>query len=162
VKILAASLGICLLSIIASACSSQAPYIASTYQRTVTTVVEIDTDVPSQVWVADRNIGTTPISFPFSYQEDVNNVVRTANYWETNPGTAAALSVLSFGFYVPFSLIPAEPTTETRPTQKYVGNKLTLRLIAEGHEPLDHVFECTGEPKIVLRLSLARKEREKK
>lgn len=139
--------------IVTSGCS-QTAQVASQYQRAVTTVVEINADVPSQVWISNRRLGVTPITFPFTYQEDVENMVRNANYWETNPGTAAALSVLSLGFYIPFSFIPAEQTAEARPTQKFSGNQLSLRLVTEGYEPLTHVVELRGEPKISLNFSL--------
>ena len=139
--------------LVASGCS-QTVQVASTYQRAVTTIVEINTDVPSQVWVSNRQLGITPMTFPFTYQQDVENLSRNANYWETNPGMAAALSVLTFGFYIPFSFIPAEQTGEARPTQKFSGNQLSLRLIAEGYEPLTKVVELKGEPKISLTFSL--------
>ena len=142
-----------LLFILASGCS-QTAHVASTYQRAVTTIVEINTDVPARLWVSDRERGATPITFPFTYQQDVENLARNANYWETSPGTAAALSVLSFGLYVPFSFIPAEQTAEAKPMQKFSGNQLSLRLVAEGYKPLTHVVEIKGEPKISLTFSL--------
>lgn len=138
---------------VVSGCS-QTTQVASTYQRAVTTMVEINTDVRAKLWVSNRELGTTPITFPFTYQQDVENVSRNANYWETNPGTAAALSVLSLGLYVPFSFIPAEQTGEPHPTQKFSGNQLSLRLIAEGYELLTNVVELKGEPKISLSFSL--------
>ena len=137
---------------------SQTTYRGSTFQRTVTTNVEIHTNVPAQIWIADRNVGTTPLSFPFTYEEEVSRNVKTANYWETNPGAAAALSVLSFGVYVPFSFIPADPTSESHPTGKYINNRLSLRLVAEGYAPLEYEVECKGEPIKELNLSLAPKE----
>jgi hypothetical protein len=133
---------------------SQTTQVAATYQKAVTTMVEITTDVPASLWISDRELGATPITFPFTYDQDVENVAGNANYWQTNPGTAAALSVLSFGFYVPFSFIPAEQTAEAKATQKFRGNQLTLRLVADGHEPITHSVQLRGEPKISLRFSL--------
>jgi hypothetical protein len=81
---------------LAASCS-QTTYKASTYRQTVTTQLEITTNVPAEVRLLDRTIGTTPVASPFNYEEEVDRQVKTANYWETNPGTAAALTVLSFG-----------------------------------------------------------------
>jgi len=138
---------------------SQTTYKASTYKRTVTTQIEIVTDAPFEVWVSNESVGNTPLTFPFTYEEEVDREVTTANYWETNPGTAGALTVLSFGFYLPFSFIRAEPTSEARPAGIYFDNKVTLRLTAEGYEPLERTVECKGESKIVLNLSLKPKEK---
>jgi hypothetical protein len=137
-----------------SASCAQTTYKASTYRRTVTTQIEIKANVPSEVRLRDRAVGHTPVSFPFNYEEEVDRQVTTANYWETNPGTAAALTVLSFGFYLPFSFIPAEPTSEAPPAERFINNTLTLRLSADGYEPLEHTLEGKGEPKIILNLSL--------
>ena len=142
-----------------SAGCSQTTYKASTYRQTVTTQIEIATNVPAEVRLPDRVIGTTPVVFPFNYEEEVDRQVTTANYWETNPGTAAALTILSFGFYLPFSIIPAEPTSETRPAGRFVNNTLTLRLSADGFEPMEYNLEGKGEGKIVLNLSLKPKEK---
>lgn len=141
-----------------NASCAQTTYKASTYRQTVTTQIEIKANVPSEVRVSDRVIGITPLSFPFNYEEEVDRQVRTANYWETNPGAAAAITVLSFGTYLPFSLIPAEPTSESRPAGIFVNTALALRLSADGFEPLEHAVECKGEPKIVLNLSLKPKK----
>src|SRR3990172_417450 len=129
---------------------SQTTYKASTYRQTVTTQIEITTNVPAEVQLLDRVVGTTPVVFPFNYEEEVDRHVKTANYWETNPGTAAALTVLSFGFYLPFSVASVEPTAEFRPTGKYINNKVTVLLVAEGYEPLEHSLEAKGEPKVAL------------
>lgn len=149
---------IAVLGFLSAGCA-QTTYKASTYRQTVTTQIEIIANVPSEVRLADRTVGTTPVSFPFNYEEEVDRQVKTANYWETNPGGAAALTVLSFGFYLPFSFIPAEPTSEARPAGRFVNNKLTLRLSADGFEPLEHTVEVKGEGKIVLNLSLKPKEK---
>jgi hypothetical protein len=138
---------------------SQTTYKASTYRQTVTTRIEITTNVPAEVRLPDRVVGTTPLSFPFNYEEEVDRQVKTANYWETNPGGAAALTVLSFGFYLPFSFIPAEPTSEARPAGRFVNNSIMLRLSADGYEPVEHTIEGKGEPKIVLNFSLKPKEK---
>lgn len=133
---------------------AQTAYKAASYKRTVTTYVEINSNVPSEVSVAGKVIGTTPLSFPFNYEEEVDRHVKTANYWETNPGAAAALTVLSFGTYLPFSFIPAEPTSETTVAGKFFGNAIVIRLTAEGYEPAEHRVEANGESKIVFNASL--------
>jgi hypothetical protein len=133
---------------------AQTTYKAATYRQTVTTYLELTTNIPAEVRVSDRVIGTTPVSFPFNYEEEVDRQVTTANYWETNPGTAAALTVLSFGTYLPFSFIPAEPTSEAKPAGKFVNNQITLRLSADGYEPLEQTVEVKGEGKLVLNFAL--------
>jgi hypothetical protein len=148
------SLGMIVAWGLLTASCAQTTYKASTYRRTVTSHIELSTNVPAYVQLGDRTIGTTPVSFPFNYEEEVDRQVTTANYWETNPGTAAALSVLSFGFYVPFSFIPAEPTSEARPAGRFVNNSVTFQLSADGYEPLEYIMEAKGEEKIVLNLSL--------
>jgi hypothetical protein len=133
---------------------SQATQSASTYRQTVTTRIEINTNVPSTVWANDRSVGTTPLTFPFNYEEEVDRTVRNATYWETNPGWAAAVTVMSFGFYLPFSMIPAEATSQTRPAGRFVGHKVTIRLTAEDYEPFEQTLECKGEGKIILNVAL--------
>lgn len=145
-------------SSIITACSPTT-YKASTFRRTVTTYIDISTNVPSQVWISNLNVGTTPVSFPFTYEEEVDRQVTTANYWETNPGTAAALTVLSFGLYLPFSVASVEPTAEFRPTGRYINNKVNVRAVAEGYEPLEHSLEAQGEPKVVLKFDLAKSKK---
>jgi hypothetical protein len=106
------------------------------------------------VWASDRIIGTTPITFPFNYEEEVDRQVKNANYWQTNPGFAAAVTVLSFGTYLPFSFIPAEPTSQTQSSGKFVNNKFTLRVAAENFDTSEQTIECKGEGKLVLNIGL--------
>ncbi len=146
------------LSLTLGAGCASVSHKASTYMRTATTIVEVNSNVPSEVWVAGQEMGITPLSFPFSYEEEVGRNVRTATYWETNPGIAAGVTVLSLGVYLPFSAIPVEATSAFQPTGTYAKNTLAIRLIAEGHEPLDHLVEVRGEPKIELNLILEKKE----
>ena len=144
--------------LLCASCASTT-YQGAAYRQTVTTYLEVTSNVPAEVRVGDRVIGITPVSFPYNYEEEVNRQVTTANYWETNPGTAAALTVLSFGTYLPFSFIPAEPTSEARPAGKFINNRVTLRSSAEGYEPLEHFVELQGEAKKALNLVLERAEK---
>ena len=153
------SFNLALFVLIVSGCSTTT-YKAVTYRRTVTTYLEVTSNVPAEVWLSGRQVGTTPLTVPFNYEEEVDQNVKTANYWETNPGTAAALSVLSFGTYIPFSFIPAEPTSESRPSGTFVNNKTILRLAAEGYEPLSHELELTGEQKRQLTFTFVQKAAE--
>ena len=139
---------------IMSVSCSQTNYSASTYRQTVTTRIEVNTNTPAEVWASDRIIGTTPITFPFNYEEEVDRQVKNANYWQTNPGFAAAVTVLSFGTYVPFSFIPAEPTSQTQSSGKFVNNKFTLRVAAENFDTSEQTIECKGEGKLVLNIGL--------
>jgi hypothetical protein len=141
------------LGIFAASCS-QTTYNPSAYRQTVTTRIEVNTNIPSEVWVSDRAIGITPITFPFNYEEEVDREVKNANYWQTNPGWAAAVTVLSFGIYLPFSFLPAEPTSQTQPTGKFVNNKLTLRVTAENFDTFEQTIECKGEERMVLNIML--------
>jgi len=84
----------------------------------------------------------------------VDQRITNANYWETNPGWAAAVTVLSFGFYLPLSFIPAEPTAQVQPSGTFVNNKLVLRITAENHQPFEQTIEAKGEGKIVLNVGL--------
>jgi hypothetical protein len=143
------------LGIFAVSCS-QTTYNASTYRQTVTTRIEVNTNTPAEVWVSDRAIGTTPITFPFNYEEEVERQVKNANanYWQTNPGWAAAVTVLSFGKYLPFTFIPTEPTSQTQSSGKFVNNKFTLRVTAENFDTFEQTIECKGEEKLVLNIGL--------
>jgi hypothetical protein len=137
------------LGIFAASCS-QTTYNASAYRQTVTTRIEVNTNIPSE----DRAIGITTITFPFNFEEEVDRQVKNANYWQTNPGWAAAVTVLSFGIYLPFSFLPAEPTSQTQPTGKFVNNKLTLRATAENFDTFEQTIECKGEERMVLNIVL--------
>jgi hypothetical protein len=141
------------IGLLCASCASTT-YTGAAYRQTVTTYLEVTSNVPSEVRVGDRVIGITPVLFPYNYEEEVDRQVTRANYWETNPGTAAALTVMSFGTYLPFSFIPAEPTSEARPAGKFINNEVTLRLSAEGYEPLEHYVELKGEAKKALNLFL--------
>ena len=139
---------------ILSVSCSQTTYSASTYRQTVTTQIEVNTNTPAKLWVSDRSIGTTPITFPFNYEQEVDRQVKNANYWQTNPGLAAAVTVVSFGAYLPFSFIPAEPTSQTQSSGKFVNNKFTLRVTAENFDTFEQTIECKGEEKLVLNIGL--------
>jgi hypothetical protein len=139
---------------ILSVSCSQTTYSASTYRQTVTTRIEVNTNIPAEVWISDRVVGTTPITFPFNYEQEVDRQVKNANYWQTNPGLAAAVTVLSFGAYLPFSFIPAEPTSQTQATGKFVNNKLTLRVTAENFDTFEQTIEFKGEGRMVLNIGL--------
>jgi hypothetical protein len=137
---------------------SQVPYKASTYARSVTTMIAVESNVPAKVWFSDRLVGTAPGAWPYTYQEEVDLVAGTANYWETNPEKAAALSVLSMGLYVPFSGIAAERTGESKPTGRYLNNELTVKLERDGYETVERIIACRGEPQVQVGLSLKRRE----
>jgi hypothetical protein len=146
------------LALLCGSCAATT-YKGAAYRQTVTTYLEVTSNVPAEVRVGDRVIGITPVSFPYNYEEEVDRQASMANYWQTNPGTAAALTVLSFGTYLPFSFIPAEPTSEARSAGKFLNNKVTLRLSADGYEPLEHFVELQGEAKKALNLVLERAEK---
>jgi len=61
-------------------------YNAMTYRQAVITQLEIRANVPAEARARDR-VGTSPVSFPFKDEEEVNRQVKTTNYWEANPGT---------------------------------------------------------------------------
>ena len=63
------------LGILGASCA-QTTYKASTYRQSVTTHLEITTNVPAEVRIADRVMGTTPLSFPLNYEEEVDRQVR--------------------------------------------------------------------------------------
>ena len=128
--------------------------IKAAYRQTVTTMIGVEADPPAQVSIGERIVGITPVTFPYNYEEEVDRNVKHVTYWESNPGWAAFLTVVSFGAYLPFSAIPAEETSQSRPSGQFVGNSVILRLTADGHEPLDHVFELKGEKQVQLKLSL--------
>src|SRR5215813_3422909 len=46
---------------------SQVTQAAPTYRQTVTTRFEVNTNVPTSVWINDRLAGTTPVNFLFNY-----------------------------------------------------------------------------------------------
>ncbi len=143
-----------LIGVLSVAGCSQTTHKATSFTRTVTTMVAVNANVRSQVWVSDRKVGTTPVVFPFNYEEEVDLQAKDKNYWETNPGTAAVVTVLSFGTYLPFSLIPVEPTADSRPSGKYLKNKFILRLEAESYEPLTNSVECQGQEKLEINVTL--------
>ena len=117
-------------------------------------MVAVNSNVPSQVWVGDRKIGTTPVEFPFNYEEEVDMQSKRQNYWQTNPATAAAVTVLSFGAYVPFSFIAVEPTIDSQASGKYLKNQFVLRLEAEGFEPSTNSVDCNGQEKLQINVTL--------
>jgi len=121
-------------------------------------MIAVNSNVPARVWFSDRFVGTTPGSWPYTYEEQVDLVAGTANYWETNPEKAAALSVLSMGVYVPFSGIAAEQTGESHPTGRYLHNELTVKLEQDGYATVERVIACKGEPQVDVVLSLQRAE----
>ncbi len=136
-------------------CATPWEYDRTIYE-TCGTKLNILSDPKGDVTVEANHLGLSPISYTLTYKRGIDQYKRKANYWQTDPGKALLITLLSLGVYLPFSFIRVSPETELRPTDKYIDNDVLIRVMAEGFVPEEKKVSCQCEPIRSVEFSLKR------
>jgi len=120
------------------------------YQTTQTSLI-VESVPGGKVYVNDTYIGDAPARTFLDYEQEVKQKTRNVSYWKTKPEVAFAITVLSLGLYLPFSVIPVDRETLQEPTIMFRGNEFVLRVEAAGYAAWQEIVQCRGENQIALR-----------
>ena len=153
-RVLAALTGVCFLAF-ANGCSTSQPETNS-YFKTAQTELIVHSDPPAKAYVNNREIGFTPLNFRLEYEQQVDNVTTKVTYWDTQPGIALLLSIMSLGLYLPFSFIPVDSQTSVVPQHSFRSNHFQLTIEATGYEQWSQEVVTQGEPAISIDAQLKR------
>jgi hypothetical protein len=139
-----------------SACSAQEP-VQHTYYRTAQTEVSLDSLPSGNVSIGNRLVGSTPLKFPLDYEQEVEEQTTTVTLWQTQPGLALFITVISLGLYLPFSAIPVATQSTQTPLDRYQNNQFLIAVDAPDYERWTHQVVATGEPGLELHAQLIKK-----
>ncbi|RKY44132.1 MAG: hypothetical protein DRP81_06005 [Candidatus Omnitrophota bacterium] len=134
-------------------CATSWKYDRTIY-KTRNTKLNILSDPKGNVTVNRNHVGLSPIYYTVSYKEGMDQYKRKVSYWQTDPGKALLVTVLSLGLYLPFSFIPVSPQTELRPSDKYIDNEVLIKVVAEGFTPEEKKVSCYGESTKLIKFRL--------
>jgi hypothetical protein len=95
--------------------------------------------------VDNKYVGVTPVTYPLDYEQEVEQESRNVTYWQTQPGLATFLTVLSLGLYVPFSMIPSDTETTQTPLENYRSNHFLVTVEAKGFDQWKQEVVVKGE-----------------
>lgn len=143
----------CILS--AGACSTQ-PAEPRSYFRTAETQMFVEGTPSGTVSVDNKFVGNTPVNFPLQHEQEVRQDTKSANYWQTQPGLAVFLTVLSLGLYIPFSFIPSDTETTQVPLENYRSNHFTVTVDSPGYDQWKNEVIAKGEKSLHLQADLTK------
>jgi hypothetical protein len=89
------------------------------------------------------------------YDVEIKKRTRKVSYWVTQPALALGLSILSFGFYLPFSFIPVDIETVQESSGVFKKNRFIVLVQAHGYKDWEETIECKGQETMVLRPALS-------
>lgn len=121
---------------------------SGSFQRSTRTTLVAESTPPARVFVNNKYVGDTPLTFPLEYQQEVRKKTRKVSHWITQPGGSLFLTIISLGVYLPFSIIPVDIQTSLEPTQTFKDNEFEVGFAAEGHKGQHEKVVCTGQDKI--------------
>jgi hypothetical protein len=125
------------------------------YLRSIPTAMAVEsTPAAAKVFLNNRYLGDTPLSVAVDCEEEIRRKTRRVSFWITQPGLALALSLLSFGLYVPFSVIPVDTETSLEPTGVYRDSPHALRIEADGHRTWTASIACGTQRPTTIRAVL--------
>ncbi|HUN57041.1 MAG TPA: hypothetical protein VMU41_02925 [Candidatus Binataceae bacterium] len=139
-----------------NACSVQEP-VQHTYYRTAQTEVTLDSLPSGNVSIGNRFVGSTPLKFPLDYEQEVEEQTTKVTLWQTQPGLALFITVISLGLYLPFSAIPVATQSTETPLDRYQNNQFLIAVDAPGYERWTHQILANGEPGLELHAQLTKK-----
>jgi hypothetical protein len=105
--------------------------------------------------VNNKYVGVTPMSYPLVYDQEVEQDKTNVTYWETEPGMALFVSIVSLGLYLPFSMIPVDTKTAQVPLDNYRNNSFVVTVDSAGYEQWKEVVVAKGEKTLHLQAQLA-------
>ncbi len=141
---------LCLLYL--SGCATAPP--PTSFYKSAQTQVSLETERSGKVYLDNKYIGVTPLTFPLEYQQQVEQDTRKVTYWETQPGLSVLLTIMSLGLYLPFSLIPVDTETSTVPLDSYRNNHFQLSIQTPGYRQWEQEVVANGEKNLSLRPQL--------
>lgn len=139
-----------------SACSTQTVDQGS-YYRTEQTQLSLQSSPSGSVNIDNRYVGVTPLLYPLQYEQEVVRSTKKVTLWDTQPGLAMFLTLISLGVYLPFSAIPVDSETTLEPQEVYRNNHFEITLQAPGYEQWKHELDLKGEKTQELQAQLVRK-----
>lgn len=138
-----------------SACSTQPE--SSSYYRSAQTQLTVYSTPSGSVNENNRYVGVTPVTFPLDYEQEVRLDTRNVTYWQTHPGLSVFLTLISFGIYLPFSMIPVDTQTSQVPLENYRSNHFVITIDAAGYGQWKQEVVANGEKTLYARAQLAKK-----
>ena len=133
------------------ACATQPP---TSYYRTAQTELKVDSTAPAKVNVDNRYVGDTPVTYPLSYDQEVERNTRNVTYWQTQPALAVLLTILSLGLYLPLSLIPSDTESSQTPLENYRNNHYVITVDAPGYAQWKQEVDAKGEKSLSLHAQM--------
>lgn len=124
------------------------------FLRVVQTTVQVDSKPSGNVKIDNRYVGDTPVAVPLQYKQKVMKSSRKVNYWITQPGFATFLTIVSLGFYLPFSLLPVDQQSKLDPLENFEGNDFELKISASGYREWSELISLHGEPQKHVQVQL--------
>jgi len=146
-----------LLSAVVALSGCAAETERGSYFRTAQTEVRMESTPPGSIFVDNRLVGNSPTTFSIDYQQEVQRNVEKVTYWETQPELALAISILSLGLYLPFSMIPVDQKTDLIPTNSFRNNHFHIAVNAPGYEEWSKDVTAMGEQRIDFEPQLVKK-----
>jgi hypothetical protein len=126
------------------------------------TTVHVRSTPVAEVLLEGRRFGKTPVDVPVPYLRFDERYERRVTLWQSNPGLAIAVSVLSLGIYLPFSLIPVDHQERLETGRRLEGAAVTIALEADGYETWHERIEVQGTPAYTIDVELRRQTAKRK
>ena len=126
------------------------------FSRTTQSQLSLESAPAGKAYVDGKYIGDTPLTYSLQYGQDVERKTRKITYWDTQPGLALLLTILSLGFYLPFSAIPVDTETSLEPKNSYTNNHFQVGVDVPGYQPWKQDVTASGEDTIHLQPQLVK------
>lgn len=148
------STAIAMIVVLFASCATTWQESGSFYRSAQTTLAADSTPPGARIFLGNRYLGDTPLSTTLECDQEIKRKTRKVSYWDTQPGLALFLSLISLGLYLPFSFIPVDVETSQEPSGAFKNNEFTLRIEAEGYKPWSTTVVCGPQRAINLRAVL--------
>lgn len=130
---------------------------SGSFYRSVQTALAVESSpAGARVFLNDRHLGNTPLSWALECEQEIRKKSRNVSLWVTQPSLSLLLSLISLGFYVPFSVIPVDTQTTLEPSGTFKDNEFVVRVEADGHKVWSANVLCGAQPSIAFRAVLER------
>lgn len=120
----------------------------STYPRALETTLEVVSEPPATLSVNGEDRGETPTSLVLRYAERVAIDERRASYFRIKPWEAALTAIGSYGFALPYELLPSVRDSRDRPLGRFEDANFMLELRRPGFESWVQRLSLSGEHSI--------------
>ena len=132
--------------------------LEGSYYRATQTLLAVESSPPGRVLLNGIDKGESPVAVTLEYERETQRKTRKVSYWITQPALAMGITLLSLGFYLPFSVIPVDAESTQEPLLNFRSNKFVLQVQADGYSPWEDTVVCTGQDKLVMNPILVRRE----